>query len=107
MKYHTLFFSFFHKLGKMSQNLVSAAVVIGALRVKACAIKFGCKVRLIFTLLYLDSLPYILNLCVIRSLLLQYQDLIQTGKPCANRIVPDHPAPIGAYLFEFHGAFCR
>ena len=30
MKYHTLFFQ---KLGKMSQNLLSAAVVIGALRV--------------------------------------------------------------------------
>ena len=30
MKYHTLFF---HKLGKISQNLSSAAVVIGALRV--------------------------------------------------------------------------
>ena len=35
MKYHTLFFL---KLGKMSQNLSSAAVVIGVLRVnlKAC-----------------------------------------------------------------------
>ena len=31
MKYHTLFF---RKFGKMSQNLLSAAVVIGALRVK-------------------------------------------------------------------------
>ena len=31
MKYHTLFF---RKLGKMSQNLSCAAVVIGALRVK-------------------------------------------------------------------------
>ena len=31
MKYHTLFLS---KLGKISQNLSSAAVVIGALRVK-------------------------------------------------------------------------
>ena len=31
MKYHTLFFQ---KLGKMSQNLSSAALVIGALRVK-------------------------------------------------------------------------
>ena len=31
-KYHTLFF---RKLGKMSQNLSSAAVVIGALRAKA------------------------------------------------------------------------
>ena len=31
MKYHTLLFQ---KLGKMSQNLSSAAVVIGALRVK-------------------------------------------------------------------------
>ena len=30
MKYHTLFF---FELGKMSQNLSSAAVVIGALRV--------------------------------------------------------------------------
>ena len=30
-KYHTLFLS---KLGKMSQNLLFAAVVIGALRVK-------------------------------------------------------------------------
>ena len=30
MKYHTLFF---RKLGKMSQNLSSAAVVVGALRV--------------------------------------------------------------------------
>ena len=32
MKYHTLFF--FKKIGKLSQNLSSAAVVIGALRVK-------------------------------------------------------------------------
>ena len=32
MKYHTLIF--FRKLGKMSQNVSSAAVVIGALRVK-------------------------------------------------------------------------
>ena len=32
MKYHTLYFS--KKLGKMSQNLLSAAVVIGSLRVK-------------------------------------------------------------------------
>ena len=31
MKHHTLFF---RKLGKMSQNLSSAAVVIGPLRVK-------------------------------------------------------------------------
>ena len=31
MKYHILFFS---KMGKMSQNLSSAAVVIGALRVR-------------------------------------------------------------------------
>ena len=31
MKFHTLFF---RKLGKMTQNLSSAAVVIGALRVK-------------------------------------------------------------------------
>ena len=33
MKYHTLIF--FRKLGKMSQNLSSAAVVIGALSVNA------------------------------------------------------------------------
>ena len=32
MKFHTLFIQ---KLGKMSQNLSSAAVVIGALRVKS------------------------------------------------------------------------
>ena len=32
MKYHT---SFLQNIGKMSQNLSSAAVVIGALRVKA------------------------------------------------------------------------
>ena len=32
MKYHTLFV--FRKLGKMLQNLPSAAAVIGALRVK-------------------------------------------------------------------------
>ena len=31
MKYHALFFQ---KLGKISQNVLSAAVVIGALRVK-------------------------------------------------------------------------
>ena len=31
MKHHSIFF---RKLGKMSQNLSSAAVVIGALRVK-------------------------------------------------------------------------
>ena len=34
MKYHTLFF---FKFGKMLQNLPSAAVVIGALRVKVNA----------------------------------------------------------------------
>ena len=34
MKYHTLFF---RKLGKMSHNLSSAAIVIGALRVKDIA----------------------------------------------------------------------
>ena len=33
MKYHTLFCQ---KLEKMSQNLSSAAVMIGALRVKCC-----------------------------------------------------------------------
>ena len=33
MKYHTSLF-FFRKLGKMSQDLSSAAVVVGALRVK-------------------------------------------------------------------------
>ena len=33
MKYHTLFF--FRKLGKISQNLSSAAVVIGALSTKS------------------------------------------------------------------------
>ena len=33
MYYHTLFF---RKLGKLLPNLSSAAVVIGALRVKAC-----------------------------------------------------------------------
>ena len=33
MENHTLFF---RKFGKMSQNLSSAAVVIGALRVKVC-----------------------------------------------------------------------
>ena len=32
MKYHTLFF---RKLGKMSQNVPSAAVVIGVIRVKS------------------------------------------------------------------------
>ena len=37
MKYH---FYFFQKLGKMSQNLSSAAVVIGALRVKCDTIFF-------------------------------------------------------------------
>ena len=30
------YFIFFRKLGKMSQNLPSAAVVIGALRVNGC-----------------------------------------------------------------------
>ena len=40
MKYHTLFFS---KLGKMLQNLSSAAVVTGALRVK-CLNAMGLKV---------------------------------------------------------------
>ena len=30
---HEISYLFFHKLGKMSQNLSSAAVVIGALRV--------------------------------------------------------------------------
>ena len=37
MKYHTLSF---RKLGKMSQNLSSAAVVIGALRVKCSHFSF-------------------------------------------------------------------
>ena len=36
MKYHTLFF---RKLGKMSQNVSSAAVVIGSLRVKVIYIR--------------------------------------------------------------------
>ena len=35
MKYHTLFF---RKLGKIPQNLSSAAVVIGALRVKKATV---------------------------------------------------------------------
>ena len=43
MKYHTLFYS---KTRKMSQNLSSAAVVIGALRVKFCfvylCVAMGC-----------------------------------------------------------------
>ena len=34
---------FFHKLGKMSQNLSSAAVVIGALRVKRTVSMFNLK----------------------------------------------------------------
>ena len=42
MKYHTLFF---RKLGKMSQNLSSAAVVIGALRVNEFSC-FACFVLL-------------------------------------------------------------
>ena len=49
MKYHTLFLS---KIRKMLQNLLSAAVVIGALRVKV-ALKFEnivcCKI-LVFAL---------------------------------------------------------
>ena len=42
MKYHTLFF---RKLGKMSQNVSSAAVVIGALKVKVQqpVISLDCK----------------------------------------------------------------
>ena len=36
MKYHT----FFRKLGKMSQNLSSAAFVIGALRVKCFTVPY-------------------------------------------------------------------
>ena len=47
MKYHTLFF--FQKLGKISPNLSSAAVVIGALRVKT----FLAKLKCIFLLLLL------------------------------------------------------
>ena len=44
MKYHPFFFS--RKLGMMSQNLLSAAFVIGALRVKGTDIDKGgrnCK----------------------------------------------------------------
>ena len=41
MKYHTLFF---RKLGKMSQNVSSAAVVIGALMVKDYH-TFRCQIR--------------------------------------------------------------
>ena len=37
MKYHTLIY-FFRKLEKMLQNLSSAAVVIGALRVKVFSV---------------------------------------------------------------------
>ena len=48
MKYHTLFFPL---LGKMSQNLSSAAVVIGPLRVKS-APGMGVLAR---TLLILSS----------------------------------------------------
>ena len=49
MKYHTFFFL---KLGKMLQNLSSAAVVIGALRVKADQNPLAAKnsLRLIMSL---------------------------------------------------------
>ena len=49
MKYHTFKLFFFQKLGKMLQNLSSAALVIGALRVKAMTLsrtvpaKYLCK----------------------------------------------------------------
>ena len=42
MKYHSLFLQ---KLEKMSQNLSSAAVVIGALRVNTYLIMFQCEVH--------------------------------------------------------------
>ena len=45
MKYHTLFF---RKLGKLSQNLSSAAVVIGALRVKSTT-RNNLTFKIIFT----------------------------------------------------------
>ena len=41
MKYHTLFFP---KLGKMSQNVSSASVVIGALRVKTLHAGLFCTI---------------------------------------------------------------
>ena len=44
MKYHTLFFL---KIRKTSQNLSSAAVVIGALRVKSSPPKEQCNKGLI------------------------------------------------------------
>ena len=47
MKYHTLFLS---KLGKMSQNLSSAAVVIGALRVNKGTDQTGWMCRLVYDL---------------------------------------------------------
>ena len=47
MNYHTLFF---RKLGKMSQNLSSAAVVIGTLRVNICP-----HVRLTFTANHINT----------------------------------------------------
>ena len=51
MKYHT---SFFRKLGKMSQNLSSAAVVIGALRVNKIRplVSDSCSKSYIFVNVY-------------------------------------------------------
>ena len=51
MKYHTLFY--FPKLGKMSQNLKSAAVVIGALRVKPFStINNNCRLLSLLNMSY-------------------------------------------------------
>ena len=47
MKHHTLFF---RKLGKMSQNLSSAAVVIGALSVYKRRLFHGCAVAIVILL---------------------------------------------------------
>ena len=50
MKYHTFFF---RKLGKMSQNLLSAVVVIGALSVDKICLSESMAIMLITSLIEL------------------------------------------------------
>ena len=58
---------FFLKLEKMLQNLSSAAVVIGALRVKMSITKWNLKKKGFFVVAFFELLPYA-NLAKIKTL---------------------------------------
>ena len=49
------YFIFFRKLGKMSQNLSSAAVVIGALRVNAFVKTICCRLLTFFKKIFFSQ----------------------------------------------------